>query len=113
MLVTARDRAAAVLDAADMILRHLVGGDRLELRLDDLTDLFLDRHLRQQGIDPALDRRIKADRRTADRPGFGMDDTRSSRGLDVMMRLCGRHIRGAKGADQGKAGGRQQAKLTR
>ncbi len=76
MFVAAGHRAAAVLDRADMILRHLFRLDRFPFRLDDLTDLFLDRHLRQHIGDALLDDGIKADGRFGDRPELRMNDGR-------------------------------------
>ena len=73
MFVAGGDRAAAILDRADMILGHLFRLDRLPFRLDDLADLFLDCHLLQQGVDLRLNLGVQAHRRLAHRPQFRMN----------------------------------------
>ncbi len=76
VLVAARNRAAAVLDAADVVAAHVVGDDRLHLRLQGLADLFLDAHPGEHGLDPRLHRRILANRAVGLGPEGGMNDRR-------------------------------------
>ncbi len=63
MLVAARDRAAAVFDRADMILRDFLGLDRLPFRLDDLADLFFNRHGGNDFRDTRFHGGVETDRR--------------------------------------------------
>ncbi len=58
VLIAAWDRASTIFDAADMVSGDLVRRDRLEFGLDDLPDLFLDRHLLKECVNLAFDRRI-------------------------------------------------------
>ncbi len=73
VLVALRERAAAILDAADMIVADIVGRDPADFWLERLADLLLQRHLLEDIGDLCLDREIEPDWRTRGRPDLGMD----------------------------------------
>ncbi len=72
-LLAVRFGVAAGQDRAEAIFAHVLRRHRLDVGLDHLADLVLHRHLRQQRVDPRLERGVWRQRPVTLRPQLGMD----------------------------------------